>query len=87
MGSSLVAAVRSYNKTLGTLESRVLVSARRFHELETTGTEGEIPSLAPVDATPREIKTLEMPLFPEEQAPRKGTTGKVDSLAQGQNGH
>jgi DNA recombination protein RmuC len=88
VGSSLVAAVRSYNKTLGTLESRVLVSARRFHELETTGTEGEIPSLAPVEATPREIKTLEMPLFPEEQAPRKGTDGKADSLAKGlQNGH
>jgi DNA recombination protein RmuC len=69
VGNSLVAAVRSYNKTLGTLESRVLVSARRFHELEAAGTQEEIPSVAPVGATPREIKTLEMSLFPDDKPP------------------
>lgn len=55
VGASLDKAVKSYNNTVGSLESRVLVSARKFHELQSTGTEDEIEALLPVETTPREL--------------------------------
>jgi DNA recombination protein RmuC len=64
VGSRLTAAVRSYNDAVGSLETRVLVSARRFRDLETTGTQDEIEPMLPVQATPRELKAPEaLPLF------------------------
>ncbi|MGA2984705.1 MAG: DNA recombination protein RmuC [Terriglobia bacterium] len=57
LGSSLERAVESYNKAVGSMESRVLVSARKFKELG-AATGGEIPELEPVDEVPR---TLEAP--------------------------
>ncbi len=60
VGRKLGGAVESYNKVVGTLETRVLVSARRFRDLDTTGTEGEIESPAQIDTTPREIRSVEL---------------------------
>lgn len=51
VGRSLGAAVTSYNQAVGSLESRVLVSARRLAELEVTDEELEPPR--PVEAAPR----------------------------------
>lgn len=56
VGAKLQKAVESYNRAAGSLESRVLVSARRFQELEATGTEGEIPPPFLADAQPRQIQ-------------------------------
>ena len=70
VGAKLARAVESYNKTVGSLESRVLVSARKFRELETTGTEQEIEPVLPVETAPRQIEASEMPLFAE---PKTGT--------------
>ncbi len=60
VGNRLGKAVDSYNHAVGTLESRVLVSARHFHELKTTGTEAEIEVLAPVELLPRQLQAVEL---------------------------
>ena len=51
VGRSLASAVTSYNQAVGSLESRVLVSARRLSELEVT--DEELASPKPVEAAPR----------------------------------
>jgi DNA recombination protein RmuC len=49
VGRSLERAVESYNSATGSLESRVMVSARRFADLKTAPLGVEIPELEPVD--------------------------------------
>lgn len=44
-------AVEAYNKSVGSFESRVMVSARRFKDLETT--DEELKILQPVDTIPK----------------------------------
>lgn len=51
IGKSLNSAVESYNRTINSLESRVLVSGRKFKELKSIGLEKEIEVLAPVEKT------------------------------------
>lgn len=48
-------AVDSYNKSVGTLESRVLVSARKFKELE-VGATSDIEVVEQIDKTPRALQ-------------------------------
>ena len=54
VGNGLDRAVESYNKAVGTLESRVLVSARKLAEKGATVTE-EIPEAEPVETTARTL--------------------------------
>jgi DNA recombination protein RmuC len=54
VGSGLDRAVEAYNKAVGSLESRVLVSARKFAELGASVAE-DIPELAPIDTTARAL--------------------------------
>ncbi len=54
VGENLDRAVESYNKAVGSLESRVLVSARKFAELGAAVAE-DIPELAPVETTSRAL--------------------------------
>jgi DNA recombination protein RmuC len=58
VGTSLGRTVESYNKAVGSMESRVLVTARRFKELGAAGGE-EIPEIAPVDESPRTLAAPE----------------------------
>lgn len=55
VGTSLGKAVDSYNQAVASLESRVLVSARRFKELG-AGTDKEIEQLEPVQKSVRSIQ-------------------------------
>ncbi len=60
IGLSLERAISSYNKAVGSMESRILPSVRRFKELGVTGAE-EIAILEQVDQIPRKLS-----LLPEE---------------------
>ena len=61
IGDSLKAAVKSYSNAVGSMESRVLVSARKFKELGVASGE-EIPELKPVDEVPRALAAPERDL-------------------------
>ena len=54
VGTGLDRAVEAYNKAVGSLESRVLVSARKFAELGASVPE-QIPELEPVETTARAL--------------------------------
>ena len=58
LGSSLTAAVGSYNKAIGSLETRVLVSARRFAEMEVS--DKDLDSPAPVIEATRPLTSAEL---------------------------
>ncbi len=58
VGGALGRAVDSYNKATGSLESRVLPSARRFKELG-AATGEEIVEIEPVDESPRALTIQE----------------------------
>jgi DNA recombination protein RmuC len=62
VGKSLDAAVGAYNETVGSLERRVLVQARRF---ETHGISGELAELAPLE---RHAQPLQAPELVESLA-------------------
>ena len=53
MGKSLERAVEAYNGAVGSLETRVMVSARKFAELKTAPLGVEIAELEPVDKSVR----------------------------------
>lgn len=53
VGKNLGEAVAAYNKATGSLESRVLVTARKFRDLQAVTGDKEIRDLAPVEAAPR----------------------------------
>ena len=53
VGKSLERAVEAYNSAMGSLESRVLVSARKFADLKTAPLGVEIAALEPVDKAVR----------------------------------
>lgn len=54
VGASLERSIESYNKAVGSLESRVLPSARRFKELGAAPGD-EISELEPLDESPRAL--------------------------------
>jgi DNA recombination protein RmuC len=54
VGMGLERAVEAYNSATGSLESRVMVSARKFAELKTAPLGVEIGELAPVEKAVRE---------------------------------
>jgi DNA recombination protein RmuC len=59
VGKGLEQAIAAYNKTMGSLESRVLVSARRFKDLGVASTD-DIETLAPVEIAGRTPPAMEI---------------------------
>lgn len=68
IGKNLDRALDSYNKGVGSLEARVLVTARKFKERNALTGE-EIESLEPIDKLARPLSLDEGGLFPELIAP------------------
>lgn len=62
VGRKLDGTVEAYNRTIGSLESRVLVQARRFGELG-VATTNELPELTTVDRSSRALRPSSMPLL------------------------
>jgi DNA recombination protein RmuC len=61
---SLTSSVEAYNRAVGSFESRVLVSARRFPGLGVHGS--EIADLAPIEAAPRHLQAYQPDLDEDE---------------------
>ena len=58
---SLTSSVDAYNKAIGSLESRVLVTARKFPALGVVGNESpQIAELSPIEAAPRHLQAVEL---------------------------
>jgi DNA recombination protein RmuC len=62
VGRSLGAAVSSYNAAVGSLEGRVLVTARRFGEMGVTN--DELPAPRQVEDGPRSLSAPELEVDP-----------------------
>ena len=60
VGDGLKSATDAYNKAVASLETRVLVTARKFQELGTAGPDEAIAELSPVEVTPRLLQAPEL---------------------------
>jgi DNA recombination protein RmuC len=60
LGKRLDGAVQAYNQTVGSLERRVLVSARKFPE-HGIGSDKHLAELAPIDKSTQQPQTIELP--------------------------
>ncbi len=60
VGRALEQAVGKYNQFVGSLESQVMVSARRFEDLQVDHEGKELPQLAAVDQSPRAVSRPEL---------------------------
>jgi DNA recombination protein RmuC len=58
MGASLQKSVESYNALVGTLETRVMVTARKMHEIGLA--DQPLPETAPVETAPRPLTAAEL---------------------------
>jgi len=65
VGKALDAAVSRYNQFVGSLESQVMVSARRFEDLKVEHEGKELPELNAVEQSPRALSRPELLNAPE----------------------
>ncbi len=90
LGNRLEGAVGAYNSAVGSLENRVLVSARRFQELGAAA-EGESSEPAPVELTTRKLQAGAAALpdgIPKPEGPQdpEGTPEADPEYAKGAEG-
>ena len=56
LGGSLEAAVKAYNRFVGSFETRVMVSARKFEDLGADSNKALPEQVDPIETSPRELK-------------------------------
>jgi DNA recombination protein RmuC len=61
LGRSLGNAVEQYNSAIGSFETRVLITARKFEELKAAPEAATIANLEPVDQIPRGLQSASAP--------------------------
>jgi len=76
VGANLDRAVDAYNKAIGSMENRVLVSARKFSELGASVAE-DIPELEPIETTARALS------FDWDDDNNLNETGNIDGRKAG----
>ena len=59
LGASLDGATRSFNSAVGSIESRVLVTARKLQELDASEIEAAVPYIKPLDHSARRLEAEE----------------------------
>jgi DNA anti-recombination protein RmuC len=62
LGRSLGNAVENYNSAIGSFETRVLTTARKFEELKAAPEAATIANLEPVDSVPRDLQSTGGPM-------------------------
>ena len=60
VGRNLAQAVKAYNDATGSLETRVLVTARRFEELQVAAAGRSLAELKPLEVIPRALQAPEL---------------------------
>jgi DNA recombination protein RmuC len=75
LGRALESSVEAYNGAVGSLEARVLVTARRFEQLEASPADAELPALATVEKLPRAVSAPEL-AAEDGQRPALGSAGR-----------
>jgi DNA recombination protein RmuC len=73
LGKRLGGAVDAYNQAVGSLETRVLVSARRFADHGVVGHDKQIAPIDPIDVVPRSPQATELAAVKDDdvvEAPR-----------------
>jgi hypothetical protein len=83
LGKALSGAVATYNQTVGSLESRVLVSARKLHQMGIVDTGQDTPRL--VEETTRALSAPEFtavapPVQPTAETGPTEVSGLADSV-------
>ncbi len=68
IGRSLDSATRAYNSAVGTIESRVLVTARKFDDLHIGGATAEISQIEQIEQTTRMLQVPELIAESEDSA-------------------
>ncbi len=81
VGRSLGQAVKAYNSTLGSLETRVMVTARKFNALQVVG--ADLPTAHPVEETLKSITAVDLAadMAPDEAAPQLMRGAELEQFA------